>query len=771
MVEGKLIQEFIAEAEEQVLTLEPNLLRLEKEPHNIELVHEIFLATHNIKGTASYVGLSHISNFTHSLESLLDLLRKGSLQVSSELIDALLQGVDALNLLIQRVSLGQPAPDTTGVVRILAEWQQQSVVSAPASSSSSSVKQPGETSARDQPSSSLMIHPQDVQHLDPEDIEVFADIAGQQLEFMEFSLEKIRENVSGDDDTARQEVIDAITSIKKAFQKITSSAAILDVEALDTILTTQQHTLAALEGSASRLKKTDVEDIAGMIQRMREITATLMSSPADKEHEEKQSPAIPAPSSPAIEVVQSHTLRVDAERIDHLLNLVGELVINRARLAQIGQDIKTIYDNVRSGSLVLHSASSAQKKKNIKTFKSLKEHFDEITHDLGRLTNQMQEGTMRIRMVPISLIVNRFPRMVRDLSHQAGKEVEVRIYGAETDLDKTVIDMLGEPLIHIIRNAIDHGIEPPETREALGKSRCGKIAISAYHEGNQVIIEVEDDGKGIDTQRVKQKAIQQHLITAQEAENLPQDEIIRLLFYGGFSTVETVSSLSGRGVGLNVVKRYLEKMSGTIELESTPGRGCKFLIRLPLTLAIIPALMVRVKAEIFAIPLTSVEEAIRIVPQSVKTIESHKVVRLRERMVPLFDLADLFGAAVFAGTSFSAREEGAVDFAPQAEEQMYGVIVSDGFREIGILVDTFLGESDIVIKPLNDDLVNVDGIFGASIRGDGQVSLVIDPASLISLAIQHIHQNHRAHLDSQGVTLFEHGERASVSPTVSHPIT
>ena len=772
MVEENLIREFIAEAEEQVFTLEPNLLRLEKEPHNSELVNEIFLATHNIKGTASYVGLSHISHFTHSLESLLDLLRKGSIQISSGLIDALLQGVDTLKLLIQHVTLGQPAPDTTAIVRSLAQWQPPPVVSEPILPSSSVVGQHAESPVRAQHSAALTIRPQDVQQLDPEDIDVFADIVGQQLELMEFSLDKIREWEASDDDTNRQEAIDAFIAIRKAFQKITSSAAILDFDAVNDMLTTHQNTLAAFEESSSRLEQQDVEEIARMIDLLRDITAMLVSYPADEEREElhrsQPTPEMPTSSSPAFEIAQGHTLRVDAERIDHLLNLVGELIINRARLVQIGQDIKALYDGVRSGSIELHSNSSAQKKKNIRTFKTLKDHFDEITQVLGRLTNQMQEGTMRIRMMPISLIVNRFPRMVHDLSRQAGKDVDVRIYGAETELDKTVIDMLGDPLIHIIRNAIDHGIEMPEMREALGKSRCGMITIAAYHEGNQVIIEIEDDGKGIDAQRVTQKALQQHLITPQEAENLPQHEMLLLIFRGGFSTVDTVSSLSGRGVGLNVVKRYLEKMSGAIELESTPGRGCKFIMRLPLTLAIIPALMVRVKTEIFAIPLTCVEEAIRIIPQAIKTIESHKVIRLRERMIPLFDLTELFGATVFEGPSFSDREGETIDFESE-EEQMYSVIVSDGFKEIGILVDAFLGESDIVIKPLNDDLVNVDGISGASIRGDGQVSLVIDPASLITLAVQQIQQNHRARSDTQGIALCEHGERQTSSPTVFSP--
>jgi two-component system chemotaxis sensor kinase CheA len=379
----------------------------------------------------------------------------------------------------------------------------------------------------------------------------------------------------------------------------------------------------------------------------------------------------------------------------------------------------------------------------------LKEVFDEITLDLGRLTNQLQEGTMRSRMIPISQAVHRFPRMVRDLSRQAGKDVAIEIYGAETELDKSVVDIIGEPLIHIIRNAIDHGIEPPKDRQTYGKPSQGKIVLSASHQGNQVVIEIEDDGRGIDLELVKNKAIQQHLITQQEADTLQDKEIADLIFHTGFSTVETVSSLSGRGVGLHVVKRYLEKLNGMIELDTTFGKGSTFTIRLPLTLAIIPALMVGVRTEVFALPLISVEEALRISDQEIRTIESQKVVHLREKMIPLIDLADLLGASIFSPQPSDSpfetvpfdKSQHRTQNETQERDKLFGVIVSDGLREIGLIVDSLVGESDIVIKSLDGDLVNVAGVSGASIQGDGQVALVLDPGSLIELAIKRIRQS------------------------------
>ena len=759
MVEENLIREFIAEAEEHLLTLEPNLLRLEREPSNHELMNEIFLATHSIKGTASYVGLSHISSFTHTLESVLDPLRKGLYHPSPELIDVLLQGIDTLKELITYIAQGKPAPDTSVIVTHLVTWQKyiaQNIISevpTPDGVAADTITHVSVTAAST--GSEQRAELDDIVHFDPhtcqlerEDCEIFADISSQQLELIRFTVGKIHEVFSEGEPASSNQVREHVTTLLRAFHKIQSSAAMLNTETLDGIFEIQERRLSPLENPEHALTEDDLKTIAHLLASLDAIITSLAAYAAE------ESPAPPPPSPPEVPLPISsrsvefsrgrYTLRVDAERVDYLLNLVGELVINRARFVQIGKEIKTMYEDLRTGELTLQNTSPLQRKKNIRVFKKLKEHFDEITLDLGRLTNQMQEATMRIRMVPISQVLSQFPRMVRDLSRQAGKEVEIAIYGADTELDKTVIDVIGDPLIHIIRNAIDHGIEMPEERLKHEKPRQGTILLSAFYEGNQVIIEVKDDGRGIDVQRIKHKAIQQQLMSAQEAATLQEHEIASLIFHSGFSTVESVSSLSGRGVGLNVVKRYLEKINGAIELEFIPGGGCTFIIKLPLTLAIIPALMVRVRSEIFAIPLISVEEAIRFTTRDLKTIESHKVIRLRERMIPLLDLAELLGSPVFTAQAEQDKElvpEYGVD--EKMQEQHYGVILSDGFREIGIIVDALFGESDIVIKPLNNELVNVEGISGASIRGDGQVSLVIDAVSLINFAIKYMKDHHR----------------------------
>jgi len=714
MIEEHLIREFIAEAEEHVLALEPNLLRLEKEPNNLDLVNEIFIATHSIKGTASYVGLNHISSFTHSVESLLDRLRKQQIQATPALIDILLQGVDTLKSLVQHISSGKSAPDTSAIEKRLLDWN--ALLEEP------EVFQP-EFSPSTPPVITLFGTP-----VDPEDAEVFADIVAQQVEFLSLALEKLRSQLAADPSRAQ----DTLAPLINAVATVRSSAALLDIDDLSDLIGKHHNYLVSLETPEYEINLADLDEIASMIKAFREISTVLTSS-TQPPQKASPPPAIisdrAAPLLPVDAAYGQHVLRVNAERVDALMNLVGELVINRARFAQIGQELKTIYDDLRSGIGWFAASSPADQKYHVRHFKKLKDQFEIATLDLGRITGQMQEGTMRIRMVPIGQMINRFPRMVRDLSRQSGKEADVRISGADTELDKTVVDVLAEPLIHLIRNAIDHGIEPPQERVNSGKPRHGLIAITAYHEGSQVIIEIQDDGRGIDAERVKQRAIQQRLISPKDAEKFTERDLISLIFHSGFSTVETVSNLSGRGVGLNVVKRYLEKINGSIEIVSSVGKGCRFIIKLPLTLAIIAVLLVEIQQNIFAIPLVAVEEAVRIVSWQIKTIKSQRVIPWREHTVSLFTFTELFGDG-FSQPDTQPEPE----VASQETLFQYVVILTDGFRRIGIVVNSLIGEDDIVLKPLTDGQANIPGIAGAYIRGDGEVSLVIDASTLIKLA-------------------------------------
>jgi two-component system chemotaxis sensor kinase CheA len=396
------------------------------------------------------------------------------------------------------------------------------------------------------------------------------------------------------------------------------------------------------------------------------------------------------------------TIRVDIERLDTLLNLVGELVINRTRISDIASTLSRLTNDkavaapqALIGPLAKELANSAA--------------------SLARTSNEIQESIMKVRMVPIGQVFDRFPRLVRDVAKARGKEVQLDISGAETDLDKTIVDEVGEPLMHLLRNCVDHGIESPDVREARGKKRTGTIALNAFHEGNQIIIEVSDDGNGIDLERVRARGIKQGLIGADD--KLSDRELIELIFTPGFSTAETVSDVSGRGVGMDVVKKNITRLKGVFDVDSVAGAGTKFTIKLPLTLAIIQALLVRVVDELYAIPLDSVIESQRVELPDVRTVHGNEVITLRGQVVPLLRIADFFELG-------GARDP----------EKVMIVIVGLQGRQVGLVVDGFQGEQEIVIKPLSVVVGRIPGISGATILGNGQISLIIDVHSLVSEA-------------------------------------
>jgi two-component system chemotaxis sensor kinase CheA len=396
------------------------------------------------------------------------------------------------------------------------------------------------------------------------------------------------------------------------------------------------------------------------------------------------------------------TIRVDIERLDTLLNLVGELVINRTRISDIASTLSRLMNDkavaapqALVGPLAKDLANSAAM--------------------LARTSNEIQESIMKVRMVPIGQVFDRFPRLVRDVAKARGKEVQLDISGAETDLDKTIVDEVGEPLMHLLRNCVDHGIEAPDVREARGKKRIGTISLNAFHEGNQIIIEVSDDGNGIDLERVRARGIKQGLIGADD--KLTDRELIELIFTPGFSTAETVSDVSGRGVGMDVVKKNITRLKGVFDVDSIAGAGTKFTIKLPLTLAIIQALLVRVVDELYAIPLDSVIESQRVELPDVRTVHGNEVITLRGQVVPLLRIADFFELG-------GARDP----------EKVMIVIVGLQGRQVGLVVDGFQGEQEIVIKPLSVVVGRIPGISGATILGNGQISLIIDVHSLVSEA-------------------------------------
>ncbi|MDP9025736.1 MAG: chemotaxis protein CheA [Candidatus Eremiobacteraeota bacterium] len=400
------------------------------------------------------------------------------------------------------------------------------------------------------------------------------------------------------------------------------------------------------------------------------------------------------------------TIRVDIDRLDALLNLVGELVINRTRISDIANTLDRLMQDKTKGT----DASTA-------IVAPLAKDLADSAALLARTTNEIQESIMKVRMVPIGQVFDRFPRLVRDVAKARGKEVVLEISGAETDLDKTIVDEVGEPLMHLLRNNVDHGIETPEERERLGKSRAGTIKLNAYHEGNQIIIEVSDDGAGINLEKVRARALKQGLISADD--RLSDREIVELIFTPGFSTAEVVSDVSGRGVGMDVVKRNITRLKGVFDVDTVPGQGTRFTIKLPLTLAIIQALLVRVADELYAIPLDSVIESQRVEMPDVRTVHGNEVITLRGQVVPLVRIAEFFELG-------GGRD-------PQ---KVMIVIVGLQGKQVGLVVDSFEGEQEIVIKPLSDVVGRIAGISGATILGNGSISLIIDVHSLVSEAYQ-----------------------------------
>jgi two-component system chemotaxis sensor kinase CheA len=483
---------------------------------------------------------------------------------------------------------------------------------------------------------------------------------------------------------------------------------------LDAFVAVYEETSNVIEGNTeanAAIKEDEVAAFEAEVARLLEQAQTAQAiAPPPPPIAAGEAPVRPAKQEPVKEKdkgrVTHQTIRVDIERLDLLLNLVGELVINRTRIS----DIASTLERALTG-----KNGAAAHNGHAKEVAALAKELGDSSALLARTTNEIQESIMKVRMVPIGQVFDRFPRLVRDVAKARGKEVQLQISGAETDLDKTIVDEVGEPLMHLLRNCVDHGIETPEERERRGKPRYGTIALNAYHEGNQIIIEVSDDGNGIDLERVRARGVKQGLISADEKLN--DREIVELIFTPGFSTAEVISDVSGRGVGMDVVKKNITRLKGVFDVNTVPGTGTTFTIKLPLTLAIIQALLVRVANELYAIPLDSVIESQRVEMHDVRTVHGSEVITLRGQVVPLVRVADFFQLG-----------------GERDPEKVMIVIVGLQGRQVGLVVDSFQGEQEIVIKPLSDVVGRIPGISGATILGNGSISLIIDVHSLVSEA-------------------------------------
>ncbi|MBX1885648.1 hybrid sensor histidine kinase/response regulator [Campylobacter peloridis] len=456
------------------------------------------------------------------------------------------------------------------------------------------------------------------------------------------------------------------------------------------------------------LKVRKAEDQARRAEKKKqpEPTQSAKAAPAAQNTAEKKVPAAGGGSSGAN---MDQTIRVEVKRLDHLMNLIGELVLGKNRLLKIYDDVEERYDGEK-----------------------FLEELNQVVSQLSIVTTDIQLAVMKTRMQPIAKVFNKFPRVVRDLGRELGKQMELEISGEETELDKSIVEEIGDPIMHMIRNSCDHGIEDPATRVANGKPEKGTVNLKAYNEGNHIVVEIADDGKGLDADALKSKAIEKNLITEREADQMTDKEAFALIFKPGFSTAAKITNVSGRGVGMDVVKTNIEKLNGVIEIDSELGKGTVMKLKIPLTLAIIQSLLVGTQEEFYAIPLASVLETVRVPIDDIYTIEGKNVLRLRDEVLSLVRLSDVFG----------------VKQVLENTDQTYVVVIGVAESKLGIIVDTLVGQEEIVIKSMGEYLQNIQGIAGATIRGDGRVTLIIDVAAMMDIA-KEIKVDIKAQIESQ----------------------
>ncbi|WP_018132540.1 chemotaxis protein CheA [Effusibacillus pohliae] len=675
---------FIEESKEHLQAINDNLLALEQSPQDLEIVNLVFRSAHTLKGMAATMGFEKMAHLTHEMENGLDLMRNNKLPVTEPVMDALFRCVDILEAQLASimetgtdasVEIGPVLENLAAVVK-----GKPAAASLPAASSRDGTElgltfnQYEQTVIRQSLANGKQVYAVRVL-LDP------SCVLRSARAFMVFqAYEQLGEIIKSepsvqDIEEEKFEQAFLIVLITDAEQQAirqtglnVSEVARVDVEKIN---------LAALQvqqASAEAAAATATGEVASHSNGTGEQAVAFEQSANDKQQVEIR------------KLSAGKSVRVDIERLDILMNLFSELVIDKTRLEQIARELN-------------HP-----------------ELVETVEH-MSRVSTDLQSIVMTIRMVPVETVFNRFPRMVRDLAKDLNKKVEFEIHGAETELDRTVIDEIGDPLVHILRNALDHGLETPEERIRTGKSEVGKLQLTAYHSGNHVFIEIADDGRGIDRRKILQKAVERGLIDAARTEGLSDEQVFDFMFRPGFSTADKISDVSGRGVGLDVVKSKIESLGGRVVVHSVPGEGTRFIIQLPLTLSIIQAMLVQINDEKYAIPLTSIIETANLKRHEIKSVHGQMVMDFRGRVVPLVDLERVFSIP---------RSEA------KRDDQENVVIVRKGDKLAALVVDSFIGQQEVVLKSLGKYLAGgIFGISGSTILGDGQVALILDCNALI----------------------------------------
>lgn len=686
---SQYLEIFIDESKEHLQTMNEILLVLEGDVENLSHLGEIFRIAHTIKGMSGTMGFTKVADLTHKMENVLDLVRNGILKVDSAIVDVLFECFDALEEYIENLEkTGKEGDlDSSELVKKLA------IIAESKSTSGTSKKRVEFIKEQPKPVVTAAESDEDF-HIPLNDIDSLIHRA------YELGVKPYLIKVTLDSGcmlkAARAFIVfntlERFGEVLKSYplaeeiedERFEESFEVLYFSKLDATYTKNE--LMRISEITSVVVKA-LDDVEFAVEEKQEDVEIDLEHVESKEAESKSKEDGQGKGDKG---KTSKTVRVEIGRLDNLMNLVSELIIIKTRLEDLDST---------------NQKSNDQSNKN---------NMNEAIEYLERITTSLHDAVMKVRMVPVERTFNRFPRLVRDLSKELGKNIKLFMSGEETEVDRTVIDEIGDPLIHLIRNSLDHGIESPAERERAGKDETGFVALRAYPDGNTVVIEVEDDGKGINPEVIKRKAIEKKLITKEEADAMSEKEIINLLFLAGFSTVDKVTDISGRGVGLDVVKSKIEAINGMVEVVSNLGQGSKFVIRLPLTLAIIQALMVNLNQEKFAIPLNNIKEITTIETSKITMVQDQEVVLYRNKTLPIIRMKEVLD----------------IEHEHETLDELIVVIVKKGDVEAGLVVDSLIGQQEIVIKSLGKYLTGIKAIAGATILGNGSVALIVDPNQL-----------------------------------------
>ncbi|OGI09156.1 MAG: hypothetical protein A2Y40_03990 [Candidatus Margulisbacteria bacterium GWF2_35_9] len=745
------IQDFIDEAEEQIRILNDGLLALEKDKKNEEIINEVFRAAHTLKGGSGLVGFDKMTELTHSLESIFDLIRDKKFNLESSHLDVMFEVLDVLMDLMGEVDSGVFNTNISIVSGKLKD------ILANSEEGAKKLKKPKKVVEEIAPEVEIEIPPVGIEleltatvveekskDLPPIEVDRVSEFMGVQISVEErMAIEKINDDPDltlygvdvkiGDEcdvislfmfmifnkvkelgelimSNPKEEDLeeDEISEVKILFSSIVTEDVIKnelvmpEVKSISIVSLSSKNTQYEDEEKPVA-KSTPIPVIKQKVEEPDDILELSYSENTEESELEIES-ASDRPSTNSTRDTDpkrklSTTIRVDSQKIDGLLNTAGELVINKARFVQLESDLERVFGR---------NAKVAELKETIS--------------QLMRITNEMQEGIMQLRMVPIDQVFNKFPRVVRDLSRKLDKKINLVIQGKDTELDKSVVEEISDPLMHLVRNSVDHGIETVSERRAAGKHEEGTILLNAYHQGSSIIIEIKDEGNGIDIDALKAKAISKGLILEDDAKNMTDKEAVNLIFLPGFSTAKQVSDLSGRGVGMDVVKKNVERLNGVIEILTEKGKGTSLAIKLPLTLAIISTLLTRVTKSVYAIPLVNVISIEEVTKKQIYKIANQEAIRIRNEVINILRLDEIFQLG---------NEN-------RKKDRVQVVIVGMAEHRIGFVVDGLIGEQEVVIKSLDNSLVDSPGIAGASILGDGTVALIVDVSTLIERVLQEL---------------------------------